>query len=1189
MKPTTEQYAAIHNHDENLIVVAGAGSGKTRVLVERYIQLLESNPDWPISALVAITFTRAAAFEMKHRVRLELERRAKRTGQEHWARRLSQMDSARIDTIHGLCANILRANAAHAGVDPKFEVLDEIEAAIMLDEVVDDVLNDIKPPLTKLFAHYDAAKIVKALKQISLVNADFPPLPDDPAVMFSQWIEQWWVALSSERQDLIDSAEATALLAIDFLPAGDKLSDLVLQYQAYIRQISSAEAEAAQVFELMQACHSRGAVGNKGSAKAWGGQGAKSEVAQLLKDLRITVKSALDAVGEMPGDLARLSAQLLLQWHGLLEEVRLAYRERKSAAAQVDFDDLERLAADLLRHEDLRQRYRNAEFKHLLVDEFQDTNAAQWQIIRSLVDTETGGSLFAVGDPKQSIYQFRGADVSVFNRVREQFSRGTAGIELPLSISFRSHGKLVGQFNSLFESLLTRDGDSPVADYEVAFDKPMKAFRKGSPGIPAIELQLLDNKKRDEPGNQEVGKGRSRQRYTADEMRRWEAYEIAGRIKAIVEGQRLIFDKSEGKWRGIEFSDIAILFQSMSQVTIYEDAFKSQELPFLTIAGRGYYDRQEVWDMLELLRCLHNPADDLALATVLRSPIFAFSDDLLFALRLLPANQENATLPLPLWQALHSAAQNPPPGMLDADVPLVEHALETLTDLRRISGRVTISELLRRALEKTNYLAILTGLPDGPRRRGNIEKLLHLAEASGKITLGKFSRYLADLSTRELREGEAPLEAGNAIRLMTVHASKGLEFPLVILADASWERRSAGPPTLLVDPVNGMSCQVYDAENSKYVSSYAHRRNIELQALKEAAERKRLLYVAATRAQDYLLISGQVSQDKAGRWTSNGWLGQLLPALGLEAIEPERAQTRVFAGESISVLMPPAAPPPRSFHRSANSADGMWGFEASESEYPAYAPPLLEPVAQDDSPYPRHITASQLAEIGAYRAGIDSRERQSAADQFTHYSLPGLRNESIASPRHWRAVIGAIVHEILCYDALACEEAKSDTQIIAIAWEKGIRNRADLRPALSEVKELLDQYKSSDVYRWVVSARAESRPPYTELPFMFRTEKRVIHSKIDLVLQRPGGEWIIIDHKTSEVIGDDYGQHARRFLLQLGVYAAALRVKLDLDRLPRTVIHYIRGNRTVELASKDCMAELARLESTIGELVTNAD
>ena len=1092
MNPTKEQYAAVHVHDKNLIVVAGAGSGKTRILVERYLQLLESNPDWSISALVAITFTREAAFEMRHRLRLELERRAQGPDAERWLSHLARMDSARIDTIHGLCADILRANAAETGIDPEFEVLDETEAAIILDEVVSDVLGDIKPPSSMLFAHYDAFKIEAALKQMSLVNADYPPPAADPEAIFAGWIRQWEEELSAERQRLIASAEVNALRAIEYLPAGDKLSDLVAQYREYLRQIAADGLNGAGVFRLLRACHDKGAVGNIGSAKAWGGKEAKNEVAQLLRALRQRVKDTLKTVGEMPGELDQLTADLLPLWHQLLEQARQAYRERKRAGAQLDFDDLERLTALLLRDKDIRDRYRNAEFKHLLVDEFQDTNAAQWQIIRSLADIEAGGTLFVVGDPKQSIYQFRGADVSVFNGVRKLFSQRAAGLELPLSISFRSHRILVSQFNALFESLLARDDSSPVADYQVTYGEPMKAFRADSPEYPAIELQLLDNEMRDELGKLIKTERGRQQRYLAEDMRRWEAYEISQRVKTIVAQKRKVFDKNKRKWRCIEFGDIAILFQSMSNVTIYEDVFKAQGLRFLTIAGRGYYDRQEVWDMLDLLRFLHNPADDLALATILRSPIFAFSDDLLFALRLIPAG-DGATRPLPLWRALQSAAENPLPGLVDADAPLVEHALDTLSDLRRISGRVTISELLRRALEKTNYLAILTGLPDGARRRSNIEKLLHLAEASGKITLGKFSQYLMDLTEREVREGEAHLEAGNAIRLMTVHASKGLEFPLVALADASWERGFQSPPTLLVDPDNGLSCRVFDAESNKYVSGFAHRRCARLQSLKEAAERKRLLYVAATRAQDYLLVSGQASLNKAGRWTSKGWLQQLLTALGLDAIEREPEQTYIFAGEAISVLLPPMPPPLDGLYQSANIGADLWDFEAEESEYPPYMPPLIKSVAARDSPRPSHITASQIADLGEYRKGFSQRQRQSAAQRFRQSAMRDFPYEtSILHPERQvdiRVITGEIVHELLRHGSGALEEPTADALISAIAWERGLTDQVALRLVPREAKELLAIHMSSDVYRWVASARAESRPLYN------RTAVYVPHRK----------------------------------------------------------------------------------------------
>lgn len=1179
MQATPEQYEAIHTHDKNLIVVAGAGSGKTRVLVERYLELLASHKDWHISALVAITFTREAAHEMRHRLRLELERRAKEADADLWARHLAGMDSARIDTIHGLCADIIRANAAQAGVDPLFEVLDETEAGILLEEAVDDALAEVERPVATLFAYNDALKIEGALKQMSLIHADYPAPGDDAEAVFAGWLRDWEELVFSEREKLLGSAEAQALDAIDVPAVPDKLADLAAQYRDYLRRASMA-SEAAHAVELLESCQARGAVGNKGSAKAWGGKEEKAEVANALRELRDRIRAALKTIGEMPGELDRLAARLLPLWHALLQSVAQRYCQRKRAAAQLDFDDLERLAADLLRDQAVRARYINAEFKHLLVDEFQDTNAAQWQIIRSLVDLQTGGSLFVVGDPKQSIYQFRGADISVFSRVARQLGETPAGRELPLSISFRSHPNLIAMYNVLFARLFEQDATSPVADYQAPFGAPMQAARVESPDLPVIELQLLDKARLDDVDSQ---------RQPAHDMRRWEADEIAERVMNLASCGRPVFDKATSRWRPIEYGDIAILFQSMSHVTIYEDALKARQLPYITVAGRGYYDRQEVWDMLELLRFLHNPANDLALATVLRSPLFSFSDDLLLTLRLLPARESCAAGRMPLWQALHSAADAPVPGLVAEDRPRLQYALETLGELRRISGRVAISDLLRRALTMTNYAAVLTGLPDGDRRRGNVEKLLQLAQNSGKISLGKFSQYLSDLTAREAREGEAPLEAGDAIRLMTAHASKGLEFPLVILADASWERGWAGAPALLADAENGLSCQVYDAASNKDVNRFAHRRSHELQKLKESEERKRLLYVAATRAQDYLIISGQARQNRQGFWTSGGWLKQLIGILGLESLESKPEQSRSIAGLPISIVMP--SPAPEGWGQQADFAQDLWDWQPDQRQFPPYAPPLMEPLPRRESPLPSHITVSQIADIGAYRHASSQSQRQESASRL----LQSLRRGAPAEPdpvsqsqAPKARTIGAIVHELLRYPDVELDAPAADRLIAAVAWERGLTNTERVQAAIREVKRLLELTRTSQVQAWIASAREDSRPIYRELPFMYRSDKRVIHGVMDVVLQQKTGEWVIIDYKTSAVDDGAYEDHARRYLLQLGVYAAALRAKLNLAGLPETYVHYIRGNRTVKLDSRACQAELRSLEATIGD-ITNHD
>jgi len=380
---TAEQRAAVHIHDKNLIVVAGAGSGKTRVLVERYLQLLEANPEWSIQSLVAITFTREAAFEMRHRVRLELERRAESAREAVWLRHLSEMDSARIDTIHGLCASILRANAAQAGVDPKFDVLDEIEASILLENAVEEALAALDPELLALFSFYDSDKILSSITRQDLFNVPLPGEAPTPDALLQTWREQWSEEVLRARQRLFQNEDVSTLMEAAAYPSDDKLGALYQQYQSYLTRMA-AEDDAEGVWHLIAECHSRGKVGNAGTAASWGGKEGKKQAAELLRVAREQLKGALEETGEPLGALDAQSAQMLPLWIRLLAKVQDVYQKLKAERALVDFDDLERLTAQVLSQEQIRRRYREAEFNHLLVDEFQDTNDRQWQIIRAL-------------------------------------------------------------------------------------------------------------------------------------------------------------------------------------------------------------------------------------------------------------------------------------------------------------------------------------------------------------------------------------------------------------------------------------------------------------------------------------------------------------------------------------------------------------------------------------------------------------------------------------------------------------------------------------------------------------------------------------------------------------------------------------------------------------------------------------
>ena len=794
MKPFDEQKAAIYTHDKNLIVIAGAGSGKTYVLVNRYLALLDANPDWPLNALVAITFTRKAAQEMRDRVRRELEIRLQAAGdnitRDGWAGRIAGMDSARIDTIHGLCTDILRANAAEAEIDPRFEVLDEVEAARLLEDVVDDVLRAIVAEGDKaaqLLTEYDVSTVRDGL--VRLIHAEWPELPRDPYAEWERWAGEYLSALVRD-----DEYRGAA----DWNPGGgwpqdDRLMGVWSDCWDALRTLD----EGGNLFACLDALGTLKTTIrlNVGSAVNWGGKDVLAEAKDALKYLREAATTALNEIGDPI--IERKVGDLLPLWERLLHWAQAAYRVAKDRERLLDFDDLERLTRNLLyRHPSVGERYRQNEFKHILVDEFQDTNAAQWDIVRALAEPTQPGSLFVVGDAKQSIYQFRGADVSVFEQVRKMIINAGGG-DVPLVQSFRTHQRLVQGFNHLFSSILSKDPTSPVADYEIELGKPMTAYREQAPSEhPALELLLIDRGAVD---------GDDR----AEQCRRWEAYEIAARLRHIVEVERrLVYDRNEDTHRPISYGDVALLFQSMSNVNVYEDVFKAAGLPFVTVAGRGYYSRQEVWDLLNLLTALHNPADDLRVASALRSPLFTLSDDALLALRL--CRDENGKR-LSLWEALSK-----PMGVPDGEVELVNFAHECLTKPAQVwRGASPCPNCCERLWHEPGIWRLLTSLPDGARRRGNVEKLLDKAQTSGQVTLGAFSQYLRDLSAREVREGEALVDVSDAVTLMTVHASKGLEYSLVVLVDSSWERGWRGSPAVMSSPEYGLTCKVYDAEQDK--------------------------------------------------------------------------------------------------------------------------------------------------------------------------------------------------------------------------------------------------------------------------------------------------------------------------------------------------------------------------------------
>lgn len=1154
MQPTKVQQYAIDTHDRNLIVMAGAGSGKTRVLVERYIQLLKRNPAWSLNALVAITFTQKAAQEMRDRVRAALQAEFMREpGNPVWAQRIAAMDSARIDTIHALCASILRANAAAAKVDPGFAVLDETQAAVMLDDVIESVLRSLPgDESAALFREYERDAVLRVLRAFAAREIAAPP-----ADLKEAWRSSWETNAQDALSRLLTAPECQpGWQPAALLPSGaDKLMDVWLGGQAHLSALRGAGAVGERIeslHRLIAVIDLRG-----GAEKAWGGKDALKGAKDALKRLREASSAAALEIGMPPDAPDERAARFIPLWHALIAQVCAAYRAAKADAGALDFDDLENETCRLLQDPRVAARYRGGEFRHVLVDEFQDTNAAQWQIVKALADPAVPGCLFVVGDAKQSIYQFRGADVSVFEAVQGEIT-AAGGEKLDMTRSFRTHGALVDGFNALFDRLLVREDSSPARAYQIARGAPMQAERADAPGdAPPIEVLLFDRAL-------EV----DGEKLDSVERRAWEGRELARRIREIVTVEcRPVYDKARRTIRPIQYGDVALLFQAMTHSTLYEEALKAEGLPYVSTAGRGYYDRQEVWDLLNLLKALYNPSDDLALASALRSPLFSLSDDALLALRFERGDR--------LWDALGDEA-----AALASEQALIRFAHDTLRDLRVLAGRVTIHELLIEALERTGYLAVLSGLPDGARRRGNVEKLLEKARTSGKITLGAFAVYVEDLSAREVREGEAMLDSTDAVRLMTVHKSKGLEFPLVVLVDASYEGgRRGGRDPLVYDAAAGWACTVYDDAEGKHVPSYAYRYAERLAAGREDAERRRLLYVAATRAQDYLLISGAASWDKKSSiLKADGWLGWLIAALDMTD-HPREAQTRrAYAWGSLSV---------RCCLELAAAFDVLSvPMDVLDAQPPlpvsADAPPLIAPLTLDMGAAFRSLTATQIADMGSALHGtphdMRPRYRERLRRSVIGDAPARLERANVPKDAITFKKIGDIVHQAIRDDLPDDRHALEDL-LGCRAWEQGIVTDEACAEAVMRAYGLLQKVKGSDVFRWISEAKQVLR----EVPFIYHTERRAIHGQIDLLIQHPDERWAIIDYKTSRVAGVTLTEHARQYLPQVGVYAAA--VSALLGSVPLVYIHYIRHEKTVTVAEADWRAALARIEDDIGSLL----
>ena len=743
------------------------------------------------------------------------------------------------------------------------------------------------------------------------------------------------------------------------------------------------------------------------------------------------------------------------------------------------------------------------ELNHLMVDEFQDTNQVQQRIVYALAHPEDSGLLFIVGDAKQSIYRFRQAQVTVFNTTAQDIQRATGYPPVQLDRSFRSHQNLLNALNHLFESILQPLSDV-YADYE-ARPGALQADRASAlPHLAApapVELWMLPTKDQDD------------QNISAEDARIFEAQLLARRLLELHENEFPVWDKNLREYQPFRFSDAAILFRATTSLPLYEEQFKAAGLPYLTVSGRGYYDRHEVSDLLALLAALYNPADDLSLAAALRSPLFGLSDKTLYHLRWHTANGERSQVAIPYAIALTQPPRND-------QVNEVVFAAEVLSELWGLAGRTDPWRLLRRTLDLTGYEAALTlsdaDLGGSGRQRSNLQKLLEMARQESSANLSVFLRGLQDLRAREAREGEALGSApeSGAVMLMSIHAAKGLEFPVIVVADLGRRPgRRGDSPLILHDPAFGLVCKQRD-ENGDLQTPAGYAWGQWLINRMEAAENKRLLYVACTRAADLLILSG-----RQGERTS--WLSDITEVWQVETAGNEN-EIQERDGFSIRVRRP-SYHPPDEFIPAQEGAPG-----SGIAELPALAQPVpsLWGERHFAVTHLRRALAEGAGEITTLRPAVRTAQPQTGSQRAPSY------------------LVGRVVHRALAnWNNLSLPDDALETRLIAFARREGIVVPQAVHHAVRRTMEILDHLRRTGVYAEIDAAVQR----LSEVPFTLTTPIGQLHGVIDLLFKYRESNWHLVDWKTDWFPEDQIDAQALEHARQIAIYAAAVRNTLGVE------------------------------------------
>jgi ATP-dependent exoDNAse (exonuclease V) beta subunit len=1076
MEFTPEQLAAIERRSGDLLLDASAGSGKTSVLVERFVRAVTED-DVDVAAILTITFTEKAAAELRDRIRSRL----RGLGLSEAAR---ATEGAFISTIHGFCARILRTHALAAGIDPGFVVLDQADAERLAEGAFDRALEDLAqndPGGIDLIAAYQSGPLREATigvyRELRAGGELHPALP----------------ALGP---------------APDLGPLRDELEEAARAASAELGAIPTPAVRVVDALDRLERCADVTVLtdpwpGELDRAALPGGNGAA-----LSTPVCIAYAEALRRFREACEHRRALEAHRMLQ--RLLTCFDAEYDRRKRACSGLDFEDLELLAREMLaRNAELRERYRER-FTYVMVDELQDTNVVQLELIESV----SAGNLFTVGDAQQSIYGFRHADVELFERLGQRLA--ALGARMTLDVNFRSRPEILAALNGAFAEVLAERF------------RPLRPGRSAPPAQePVVELLVAD-------------KGAD---WTKDGLaapwRLAEAAALARRVGELIDA-------------GAAPNEIVLLTRATTDLRAYERALEDLGVPTYVIGGRGYWAHPQVVDLVAYLSALANPLDEEQLLTLLASPVVGVSVDGLVGL--MAGARSGARDP---WWLIRE-----PEGRLD-DLATVDRELlagfaHWFSSEREAAPRTGVEELIERVLERTGYDLTILAMPGGQRRLANVRKLMRLGrehEAAAGLDLRGFLEIVRARGDRwggswDSRESEAPVEgeALDAVRLMTIHRAKGLEFENVCVADLG-----RGPirraPLIRVGRGGRLGLRLAEPGTGKREPALAYNELGQEEQRLEQQEERRLFYVAMTRARERLILSGAAKFDS---WPTNGgagpiaWIGPaFIPDIAarvgegggvtedgirLSLIEPDDGDDRTSAAADDRAVAAPAAPVPatRPVPAPAPAGDGAPAVDRA----PAPAGDGAPAVDRAPAPPPVPIPGPPLSRL-SYSALGEYRRCGYRFYAERVLGLPAVPGGSGAAAGLSASERGILAHAVL--ERLDFRRPAPVSVVSVVSPGERVPSRAES----ATIDGLIAEFAASELCARIGRAREVRR----EERFSFALRGGLlITGTFDVLAREPRG-LLVVDYKSDRLQGvDPAALVATGYETQRLVYAlAALR------------------------------------------------